>query len=152
MEDFNIEEFAKMFDAALASDNPAVKKSLRNFLMVMAIVDSENTREPGPMQTLLKRLDTLESQMRSLSYPGGFSGGGSYYNNPTWIATSSGGTIPYTGGYSSGTVTSSVSSSSASTLTEKDIVDLLSDLKSETYWTDDELSSLEQAYKDSNAT
>jgi hypothetical protein len=41
MEDFDVREFAKMFDAALASDNLAVKKALRNFMMIAAIVHAQ---------------------------------------------------------------------------------------------------------------
>jgi hypothetical protein len=70
MEQFNIEEFAQMFDAALASDNPSVKKALRNFMMVAAIVHAqelnEDERLEGPFESLLKKVQNLESMMREL--------------------------------------------------------------------------------------
>jgi hypothetical protein len=70
MEGFDITEFAKMFDAALASDNPAVKKALRNFMMVAAIVHAqelnEHERLAGPFEVLLKKVQDLESMVREV--------------------------------------------------------------------------------------
>jgi hypothetical protein len=70
MEGFDITEFAKMFDAALASDNPAVKKALRNFMMVAAIVHAqelnEDERLAGPFEALLKKVQDLESMVREI--------------------------------------------------------------------------------------
>lgn len=64
MEPFDIKEFAQMFDAALASDNPTVKKALRNFMMVAAIVHAqelnEDERLAGPFEALLKKVQDLE--------------------------------------------------------------------------------------------
>jgi hypothetical protein len=64
MEQFDITEFAQMFDAALASDKPAVKKALRNFMMVAAIVHAEEQtgeeRLMGPLETLVKKVADLE--------------------------------------------------------------------------------------------
>lgn len=66
MEDFDIQEFAKMFDAALASDNPAVQKALRNFIMVSALVHSQENADEltsGPFETLLKQIDDLQRRV-----------------------------------------------------------------------------------------
>ena len=95
MEDFDLKEFAQMFDAALASDNPAVKKALRNFMMVTALVHAEedgDERIMGPLETLVKKVGDFERMVYELQntrvtrdqyrdykdY---------YYNNPTWIST-----------------------------------------------------------------
>lgn len=98
MEDFDIQEFAKMFDAALASDNPAVKKALRNFMMVTALVHAQEEGEnderlTGPLETLIKQIDDLQRRLSRVeveaerysttrTYPGN-----SYdtwvYNSPT---------------------------------------------------------------------
>ena len=92
MEEFDLKEFAKMFDAALASDNPAVKKALRNFMMVTALVHAQedgDERIMGPLETLVKKVGDLERMVYELQnnrvvkdqyrdykdY---------YYNNPTW--------------------------------------------------------------------
>jgi hypothetical protein len=90
MEDFDINEFARMFDAALASDNPAVKKALRNFMMVAAIVhapelDTTN-RQIGPLEALVKKVSDLERMYWDLKntttvYKDRYSG----YHNPTWV-------------------------------------------------------------------
>jgi hypothetical protein len=106
MEDFDITEFAKMFDAALASDNPAVKKALRNFMMVAAIVHAqelnEDRRLAGPFESLLKKVQDLESMVRELqnnrTYKDQYK---DYYGSTpmpnTWV------TQPYTTNTTSGT-------------------------------------------------
>lgn len=68
MEDFNINEFAKMFDAALASDNPTVKKALRNFMLVAAIVTAEETdpRPAGPFLELINEIKRLSAKISVL--------------------------------------------------------------------------------------
>jgi hypothetical protein len=131
MEDFDITEFEKMFDAALASDNPAVKKALRNFMMVAAIVHAqelnEDKRLAGPFESLLKKVQSLESMVRELqnnrTYKDNYK---DYYNNHTWV------TQPYT------TNTTSVTSSDAKTwkgtyngqtVESHEIYKLLKDLK-----------------------
>ena len=99
MDDFDITEFAQMFDAALASDNPAVKKALRNFMMVTAIVHSkEQTGEErlmGPLETLVKKVADLERMVYELqntrSYKDQYKDyKDKYYKdyygtNPTWV-------------------------------------------------------------------
>lgn len=94
MEEFDIKEFAKMFDAALASDNPAVKKALRNFMMVSALVHAQeevenDERLAGPLETLIKQIEDLQhriSRVESEKYTGR-----AYPVNPynnTWIYNS----------------------------------------------------------------
>ena len=90
MEQFDLKEFAQMFDAALASDNPAVKKALRNFMMVAAIVHAqelnEDERLAGPFETLLKKVQDLESMVRELQNNRSYKEHKyykDYYNNPT---------------------------------------------------------------------
>lgn len=91
MEQFDLNEFAKMFDAALASNNPSVKKSLRNFMMIAAIVHAEEQPEAerlmGPLETLVKKVNelerivyTLQSSNKTKTYYDH-----NTYNNPTWI-------------------------------------------------------------------
>jgi hypothetical protein len=113
MEQFDLKEFAQMFDAALASDNPAVKKALRNFMMVAAIVHAqelnEDERLAGPFETLLKKVQDLESMVRELQNNRSYKEHKyykDYYNNPTWVyqpntsvSTSSGTTWTDSSGY-----------------------------------------------------
>jgi len=90
-EQFDIIDFAKMFDAALASDNPAVKKVLRNFMMVAAIVHAEDQtgeeRLMGPLETLVKKVADLEVIVHSLRNTTSIDRDyqRNYYSNyPTW--------------------------------------------------------------------
>jgi len=95
MEDFDIREFAKMFDAALASNNPAVKKALRNFMMVAAIVHAEQQtgeeRLMGPLETLVKKVGDLETIVYRLQNDRSYKDHKEKYyqdyygTNPTWV-------------------------------------------------------------------
>lgn len=102
-----------MFDTALASDNPAVKKALRNFMMVTALVhaqEDDNERTMGPFETLLERIDALERAVhstRTTPY-------NPYDYHTTWVSTGT----PYIS-----------SSSSSSSVKHQDLKDLLKDLK-----------------------
>jgi hypothetical protein len=135
MEDFDVKEFAKLFDAALASDNPAVKKALRNFMIVAAIATAEETQAAakGPfseiideLRRLSQKVSILESQMYRTtvtSTPASPYDNGRYTGiNPTWIYN------PTT------SVSTTSSTSSAVSVSEVDIKDLLKDL--EVKWTD----------------
>jgi hypothetical protein len=131
MEDFDIKEFAKMFDAALASDNPTVKKALRNFMLVAAIVTAEDDDKPvaGPLSTLVdeirrlsQKVSVLESQIYSSptkSYPAYPYDTNKYTGiNPTWI---------YSPNTSSVSTTSAVNARSYADA--ENLADLLRDLK-----------------------
>ena len=91
MEQFDIKEFAQMFDAALASDNPTVKKALRNFMMVAAIVHAEEQngeeRLMGPLETLVKKVADLEAVVYRLQSERNYKEKyyKDYYNTPTWV-------------------------------------------------------------------
>ena len=137
MTEVDIHEFAKLFDAALASDNPTVKKALRNFMLVAAIVTAEETdpRPAGPFSELINeirrlssKLSVLESQMYRTTVTS--QPATPYYDpnrytgvQPTWI-------------YNPTTTSVSTSSSTSGTvsISEVDIKDLLKDLGST--WTD----------------
>jgi hypothetical protein len=128
MEQFDIKEFAQMFDAALASDNPAVKKALRNFMMVAAIVHAEEQTDEerlmGPLETLVKKVSDLERMVYELQNTRTYRDHKDkyyqdYYNTPTWVynpntsvSTTSGTTWKDTLGYSA-----------------EDIYELMKDLK-----------------------
>jgi hypothetical protein len=87
--EFDVKEFAKMFDAALASDNPGVKKALQNFMMIAAIVYSQEEDESirGPFSEIFHRLDKIEREMFSIKkettpYPVDYYR--KIYGNQTW--------------------------------------------------------------------
>jgi hypothetical protein len=135
MEQFDITEFAKMFDAALASDNPSVQKALRNFMMIAAIVhaadDNSEERSMGPLETLVKKVCDLErivcDLQRNKEYDRDYYK--NLYGNQTWVYNSNpistGGTIPYTGGRAG----SSKSFADKFEYSAEDIYELMKDLK-----------------------
>lgn len=139
MDDFNLEEFAKMFDAALASNNPSVKKALRNFLMIMALVESEN-QQSGPFTSLLndvynlrKRIERLEQDSTATRYRDNYTN--TYPKQ--WTYTTG---IGYPPSVSSTSATGGISS--------VDIGYLMNDLKTNSGWSEDEISSLFKNIKD----
>lgn len=98
--DFDLEAFADLFDTAMTSNNPAVKKAFKNLMIIAAIVDSENKNEAivrGPMRRLVeehkdivRRIQNIESQR---AYPGGGYNPAPMpsYPAPTWVGPN---TIP----------------------------------------------------------
>lgn len=67
MENFDLEQFAKLFDTAMTSKNPAVQKALKNLLIVSAIAEAKGEEFIGPLETMFnsvrelkKRVDILE--------------------------------------------------------------------------------------------
>ena len=129
MEQFDLEEFAKMFDAALESDNPTVKKALRNFMMVAAIVHAEDEdgdeSVAGPLETLIKKVSYLENVIRELQNNQLYKN--NYYKDyyrtePTWIYSPNTSTT-------SGTTSWSYPSSADVDLDNETIKKLMKDLK-----------------------
>lgn len=120
MEDFDVREFAKMFDAALASDNPSVKKALRNFMMIAAIVHAEEGEERlmGPLETLIKKVCDLErivyDLQRNKEYDRDYYK--SLYGNQTWV-------------YNPNTSTSGTTWKDSIGYTAQDLSELMKDLK-----------------------
>lgn len=124
MEDFDLKEFAQMFDAALASNNPGVKKALRNFMIVTALVHAQedgDERIMGPLETLVKKVGDLERMVYELQNTRVTRDYRDYYNNPTWVGTGT----PY--------ITSTTSTSGTTWkdtgYTAQEISELLKDLK-----------------------
>ena len=88
--EFDIEEFAKMFDAALASDNPSVQKALRNFMMVTALVHAQeeaNNDEQlmGPFESLFSQLEGLQHRISRLEAERYSTRSYSQTYNDTWM-------------------------------------------------------------------
>lgn len=129
MEDFDVREFAKMFDAALASDNPSVKKALRNFMMIAAIVHVEEQtgeeRLMGLLETLVKKVYDLErivyDLQRNKEYDRDYYK--NLYGNQTWVTGT-----PYYNPNTS-TVTSSKVWEDSVGYTAQDLRELMKDLK-----------------------
>lgn len=76
--DFDLETFIDLFDTALSSDNPSVKRALKNLLMIATLVDSDLTPEQrvkGPLRRLVedlrdvnRRIDVLQELQAQRQY------------------------------------------------------------------------------------
>ena len=63
-DEFDLEKFVELFDVAMTSDNPTVRKAFKNLMIVAALVDSDNeTKMPGPLSKLLLDVSELKSKM-----------------------------------------------------------------------------------------
>jgi len=93
--DFDLETFVDLFDTAMTSDNPAVKKAFKNLLMISAIVNSEQSNSGirrGPLRRLVediqhlnRRIGTLENG-RTVPSPNVPIPSGPYINTPFVIS------------------------------------------------------------------
>jgi hypothetical protein len=101
--DFDLETFVDLFDTAMTSNNPAVKKAFKNLLMVTAIVhakENEIVSKQGPLRRLVDDIQNLNRRLSDLEgqkiYPGGGLPSTLPAYSPTWIGPN---TIPtYPGG------------------------------------------------------
>lgn len=98
--DIDLEVFVDMFDTAMNSENPAVKKCFNNLLLVVALAHtSDGTKNDiGPLRSLVNRVSALERNAELL--PVGKGGGGSYgpiFGSPMISTTT---TLPTWGGSS----------------------------------------------------
>jgi len=61
-------QFAKLFDAAIASNNPGVKKALRNFMLVASIAEAEQdaVQRANGLVSVFDRVSSLERDVKDL--------------------------------------------------------------------------------------
>jgi hypothetical protein len=93
----DLDNLLKLFDYALSSDNPAVKKALKNLLLVVSIVEpQEDATRPGPLAEIKRELQRLQADINILqnavrsAITTPRSGGYPYYPNTsggTWTST-----------------------------------------------------------------
>lgn len=77
----DLENLLKLFDFALSSDNPAVKKALKNLLLVVSIVEpQEDASKPGPLAEIKMELQILRAEIATLKNSANLRGG--TYNHP----------------------------------------------------------------------
>jgi hypothetical protein len=103
--DFDLDTFVDLFDTALTSDNPTVKKAFKNLLMVTALVhakDNEFDRQRGPLRRLVDDINNLNRRLSDVEnqriYPGaGFPSPMTptpYQPGPTWTSPNTTGNPP----------------------------------------------------------
>ncbi|MEE8233125.1 MAG: hypothetical protein V3R41_00395 [Gammaproteobacteria bacterium] len=63
--DVDFDQFIKLLDGALASDDKNVKQALRKFLFVAAMVMGDDT-EPGPFTEMMETIDSLQQRLATL--------------------------------------------------------------------------------------
>lgn len=95
-EDFDLETFVDLFDTAMSSDNPTVRRAFKNLMMVTALAEAENGNKTGPLRNVVEKIKSYESRLSALEWQTNIknstigTGGvtGTYVsNNPTWIST-----------------------------------------------------------------
>ncbi len=66
--DFDLETFIDLFDTAMTSDNPAVKKALKNLILISTLVDakSEYGSRNGPLRRLVEDIKHLNQRLTNL--------------------------------------------------------------------------------------
>jgi hypothetical protein len=94
-DDIDLETLIDLFDTALTSDNPAMKKAIKNLLLVATLIDSELSPEQrvrGPlrqaledMRDLTRRMDRLEIEQRQRNYSQPNITTTPYTPGPTWV-------------------------------------------------------------------
>jgi hypothetical protein len=66
--DFDLETFVDLFDTAMTSDNPAVKKALKNLILISTLVDanSDHGLRQGPLRRLVQDMKHLSNRVSNL--------------------------------------------------------------------------------------
>lgn len=73
--DFDLETFVDLFDTALTSDNPTVKRAFKNLLMVSAIASAEENLQvlrQGPLRRLVEDMKNLNQRLSNLEGAGAY--------------------------------------------------------------------------------
>ncbi len=140
--DFDLETFVDLFDTALTSDNPTVRRAFKNLILVASIVQAEENHDSianGPLRRLVEDIRSLNRRIGNLESQGAYraapnTGGYTYTGTippqqPTWVAPGTGQTAqpnppwPYSGGGGGPTAWASTSaipgSNTASSLLKK---------------------------------
>ena len=105
----DFEQFIKLLDGALASDDKNVKQALRKFLFVAAMVMGDDT-EPGPFTKMMETMDAMQQRLAILetqqtpTQPQDWYGGSSPTFYP-YISPGTGTAGDWTGGSITGTGT-----------------------------------------------
>lgn len=96
--DFDLEQFVDLFDTAMTSDNPTVKKAFKNLMIVATLVNAENEPKIGPLRELMTSLNDLRSRVATLEASKYSSYGPITTNTPGMPTWTVGTPTPYTTG------------------------------------------------------
>lgn len=66
--DFDLETFVDLFDTAMSSDNPAVKRALKNLILISALVDAKSNDgiRQGPLRRVVEDIKHLNQRLQTL--------------------------------------------------------------------------------------
>jgi hypothetical protein len=73
--DFDLETFVDLFDTALTSDNPTVRRAFKNLILVASIVQAEENRDGlanGPLRRLVEDIRSLNRRIGNLESQGAY--------------------------------------------------------------------------------
>ncbi len=122
--DIDFDQFIKVLDAALVTDNQSVKKALRKFLFVAAMAMSDDDMERGPFTEMMETIDNLRQRVGALesdnatttTFTDQTSTTPQWIYNPPYYGTSTTGNINISGGTSTTNVTTTAGSGTTTTI------------------------------------
>lgn len=76
-----LKTFVRLFDAAITSDNPSVKKALKNLMIISTFVNTETHNKIGPLESAITDIEALRQRVSSLEITVN-SGTAQYYEKP----------------------------------------------------------------------
>lgn len=129
MNDEQFEQFIKLLDAALVSDDKKIKSALRKFMFIMALNLSDDDCEPGPFTKMMETMDSLERRLAQVENQNTFTttentwygqqpiGTAAPYWTPGGSSTGGSSSITYTNATSTTAVPSTTTTSGNITLT-----------------------------------
>ena len=87
--EFDLEKFVDLFDTAMTSDNPTVKKAFKNLMLVAAIVNDEDENQLRPLRHIVEKMKDIDKRITNIEYKNGVYGvaGISGTSGTTWGAT-----------------------------------------------------------------
>ena len=62
----DLEQLMKMLDQAMTSDDPRVKDTFRKLMMIVALTDTNDKREPGPIAQMRNEMLGMNSRIQAL--------------------------------------------------------------------------------------
>ena len=121
--DIDFDQFIKVLDAALVTDNQNVKKALRKFLFVAAMAMSDDDMERGPFTEMMETIDSLRQRVGALesanttttTFTDQTSTTPQWIYNPPYYGTSTAGNINISGGTGTSTTNTTTAIGSGTT-------------------------------------
>ena len=62
----DLEQLMKMLDQAMTSDDPRVKDTFRKLMMIVALTQTDDKREPGPIAQMRNEMMAMNTRIQAL--------------------------------------------------------------------------------------